>query len=178
MRSRLVAATCLAGAAGLLALATAGRVWSRATVATQHLKVTGTQVMSSLPALSLSIAAVAVAVLAARAALRQVAALVGVVVSGALIAVAVGAHRNAGTALASRGFAVAQRELPASNNAWWIVCLACGVVAVAGFAVVVIAGRSWSGPSARYDAPGAASRTADPEVAAWDALDRGDDPTV
>jgi hypothetical protein len=31
--------------------------------------------------------------------------------------------------------------------------------------------------SARYDAPGARQRVQDPDVALWDALDRGDDPT-
>jgi hypothetical protein len=31
---------------------------------------------------------------------------------------------------------------------------------------------------ARYDAPHASARLKDPAVAAWDALDRGDDPTA
>jgi len=65
-------------------------------------------------------------------------------------------------------------------NAWPAVAIAGGLfVAGAGLTAVAF-GRRWHGLSERYAAAGARSGPAgrDPELSAWDALDRGEDPTL
>jgi uncharacterized membrane protein (TIGR02234 family) len=61
----------------------------------------------------------------------------------------------------------------------WRVVAAVGSLPVffAGLAAAA-RGNRWSVMSARYEAPGAVrERAQDPDVALWEALDRGDDPT-
>ena len=58
---------------------------------------------------------------------------------------------------------------------WPWAALVGSVLLAAGGLLVALRGRRWAVLSGRYDAP-AARRTA-PEVSAWEALDRGEDPT-
>jgi hypothetical protein len=144
--------------------------------------VTGRQIAAGLPALAWAVIALAVAVLAARGRLRRAAALVGVVVSAAALAVAIGAHADVGRGLAARAFGVPARSLNAPTNLWWLVALLGAAVAASAYAAVVVLGAQWQGMGTRYDAPGSPAPTpspgGDPAVEAWDALDRGDDPTA
>jgi hypothetical protein len=80
-------------------------------------------------------------------------------------------------------------------RAWWpALCLPAGIVAAAGGALAVARGRTWPAMGARYERPGpvrggpppASEPTEDQvqrigpspsDVAMWDALDRGEDPS-
>lgn len=65
-----------------------------------------------------------------------------------------------------------------TRTVWpWVAVAAAVVLAVVGLWVVLRGGR-WPGMGERYDAPAEPRRPADPAAAAWDALDRGDDPTA
>lgn len=65
------------------------------------------------------------------------------------------------------------------HTAWPWVSGGAGVLLVAVAVWVFLRGPSWPGMGQKYDAPGAhPARPEDPEVAAWDALDRGEDPTA
>jgi hypothetical protein len=73
-----------------------------------------------------------------------------------------------------------------------VLCLVGGLVAAAGGLLTAVRGQRWPGLGARYESPRRAgavapadARSADPgrvegrsTTAAWDALDRGEDPTV
>jgi uncharacterized membrane protein (TIGR02234 family) len=181
MRARLAVATVTAGAGALLVLFAAGRGWGAATVVgvtRQHVSVTGRQVAPSLPALAGAGVALAVATFAARGLLRRLVALVGVVVSAATAGVAGTAHGDVGRSLAAHAFGVTARTLHAPANGWWLCAAVGGAVSAVAFATVVVAGHRWSGLGTRYDAPGTPARRRDPAAEAWDALDRGDDPTT
>ena len=62
---------------------------------------------------------------------------------------------------------------------WPWLSASCGLlVAVAGL-LIGARGHAWAGLSARYDAAPADSSPPQPgDVALWNALDRGDDPTA
>ncbi len=64
-------------------------------------------------------------------------------------------------------------------TAWPHAALAGGLLLALGGLVVAARGGRWAALSARYDPPAAraARPPAGPEVAAWEALDRGEDPT-
>lgn len=63
-----------------------------------------------------------------------------------------------------------------SVSAWWVVAIASGLALMACGLLAVIEGPSWPRLGARYarTAPDAAPSAA----ATWDALDRGEDPTI
>jgi uncharacterized membrane protein (TIGR02234 family) len=66
---------------------------------------------------------------------------------------------------------------------WWIPALIGGLIALAASFIVVFHRGRWGGISARYERAGADTGPSDLSApragaAAWDALDRGDDPTV
>jgi uncharacterized membrane protein (TIGR02234 family) len=181
MRARLPLVAAVAAVGALSILFSAGRTWGSATVtgaAHQHVSVTGRQVSAALSALALALLALAVAAVAARGLLRPVVAVLGVV-AGVIAAVVVGqARANVSHELAARAFGVAARSLPAHTNGWWVLALIGDVVASAAFGVVAAAGGRWEGMGARYDVPQSEARRTDPAMAAWEALDRGDDPTA
>jgi hypothetical protein len=181
VRARLLAAAGAAAVGALLVLLAAGREWGTASVtgaARQHVSVTGRQVTAALPATAVALLALAVAVVAASGVLRRLAAGIGTVVAATAVVAAVRAHADIGKTLAAHAFGVAARSLPTHTNGWWVVALAGGAVATAGFGAVAIAGGRWQGMGARYDAPRSPTRPADPAAGAWEALDRGDDPTA
>ncbi|MGK5672217.1 Trp biosynthesis-associated membrane protein [Micromonospora sp. URMC 106] len=124
-------------------------------------------------------------------------ALVGLAGGGAVLATRGRARRLLGGLLAALGAAVAagggyglvaafDGEL---SRQWPALCLVGGVLAVAGGLLTALRGRRWPAMGARYERParGAGApvaRDADGRVTgrrtteAWDALDRGEDPTV
>ncbi|MGI9196311.1 MAG: Trp biosynthesis-associated membrane protein [Candidatus Nanopelagicales bacterium] len=66
-----------------------------------------------------------------------------------------------------------------STTGWWIVAMGGALlVVIVGF-LAVIRGPAWPGMSRRYERPAgpAPTETSVGGVAAWDALDRGEDPT-
>jgi hypothetical protein len=183
MRRALLGAVLGCAVCGALLLLAAGRTWGSATVrpdggARQHVSVTGHAVASALPALGLALLALAVAVLAASGVLRRVAGLLVVTVGAAALAVAVRARGDVGHALAARVFASRASTVGGSRAYWWLLAaIAGGFAVVAGAAVVVGAGRR-TGLGARYDAPAPGSQAGQPAVDDWDAIERGQDPTV
>jgi hypothetical protein len=66
---------------------------------------------------------------------------------------------------------------PVAASAWPAVAVGVGVLGVVVAAWLVRAGRSWVGPSRRYESSSGGAAPVDDERTAWDALSRGDDPT-
>jgi hypothetical protein len=181
MRHRLLIPAAVAAASALVVLLTVGQQWGSATVtgaARQHVTVTGRQVSAAPSALALAMLALAVAVVAARGLLRRAVAMVGTAVGLLEAVVAMRAGGDVMSALTARAFGVDVRLLPTRTTAWWIVAALAGILAAVAFCAVAVAGGRWQGMGARYDAPKAPAREKDPTVAAWEALDRGDDPTA
>jgi uncharacterized membrane protein (TIGR02234 family) len=184
MRSRLLLLLAAAAVAGaLIVVLSASQQWGSLTltgqVARQHVSVSGRQVSPALSALAVALIAVAVAVVAARGLVRRLVAVVGAVAAVIEVVVAFRARNGLHDAFAARVFGIPSSLLPHGHaSPWWIVAAVGGVLAATAFALVAIAGGKWRGMGARYDAPQAAARRTDPAVAAWEALDRGDDPTA
>ncbi|MFC7273217.1 Trp biosynthesis-associated membrane protein [Paractinoplanes rhizophilus] len=129
-------------------------------------------------------------------------ALVALAGTGALLATSGWARRAVGALLAAAGLgvvigAIAGRagldpgSAGAGATAWPILCALGGLLVVAGGLTAARRGHQWPRMSARYErkpAPparvaGTAVQPATPDAtadhrAAWDALDRGDDPTA
>lgn len=183
MRARLLGVAVVAVAGALVTLLGAGQDWASITVtgqAHQHVTVTGRQVSPALPALAYALIALAVAAVAARGLLRRLVGIVGTAAAVAEVVVAVLARHEVGSALAARVFGVSTHllnEVRPHASAWFPTVLG-GIVSAAAFAAIAVAGGKWPGMGARYDSPEAAARQRDPDVAAWEALDRGDDPTA
>jgi hypothetical protein len=177
----LAVGSCALG--GVLALVAAGRTWGEATVggagaARQHVSVTGHDVTSAFPAVGIAILALTVAVLAARGLMRRLAALLVVAIGVAAVAEALRARADVGHALAGQVFASASRSVGGSRPAWWLLAVVAGALAaVGGGAVVLGAGRE-TGLGARYEPPGPPSGGEESSPDTWDAIERGQDPTV
>lgn len=181
MKSRLLLVAVVAAAGALVVLLAAGQQWGSVTVtgqARQHVTVTGRQVSAAPSALALALLALALAVVATRGLLRRAVAAVGTVVGLVEAVVAIRAGGHVLDALSARAFGVDAQLLPFQTTAWWLLAGLAGIVAAVAFSAIAIAGGRWQGMGARYDAPRAAARQRDPDVAAWEALDRGDDPTA
>jgi uncharacterized membrane protein (TIGR02234 family) len=181
-RARLLQAVLAIAVAGGLVLLSSGREWAhtRVTVpagspATLH--VTGHNVAPSLPAVGIALLALAAAVLASSGVMRRLVGLVVVVVGAGTLGVAFSAPGDVSSALEKREVGAAGIVVHASANGWWVLVAVGGLVALAAGLLTVARGVSWPGLGAKYDAPTAAPRPKDPAMAAWDALDRGEDPT-
>lgn len=108
-------------------------------------------------------------------------------VGAVLLAAGVGAVA-ATLAVLGRGAADAVPQAGGFTS-WPYAALLGGVLLGLGGLLVLVRGRRWAALSTRYDAPAAregagaappaaSAPPARPEVAAWDALDRGEDPTA
>ena len=183
---------CLTGAA--LVLLAAGRPWVEAVLdpgppsPPAPVSLRGSEVTPGTSALGLLGLAGVAALLATRRAGRLVVGALLALAGTGLVALAVGAAgTDPATAVARVVDDVAVTS--AAGTAWpWVAALGGLLLALAG-TLAVVRGRSWAALSGRYDAPrapgtaGAAAgepprRPADPDHAAWDALDRGEDPTT
>ncbi|AEH10155.1 MULTISPECIES: Trp biosynthesis-associated membrane protein [Protofrankia] len=180
-------AACLLGAA--VVLLTVGATWVRvrvaATVADEPVaaaaplaaSLSGSELAPALAGLGLVGLAGVVAIAATRRAGRVV---VGVLVLLAGVAAAVVAGRIAADPLSAARATARVRDLAPGATADlrdlrrtaapWLAA-AGGVLLAGGGLLVALRGRTWSALSARYRSP--AARPVD----AWEAIDRGDDPT-
>lgn len=176
----------LLGAAGLYLASS--REWVQAVVEARpplppvQRELTGDQVVGLLRPISL-VALAAVAALAATRGLGRV--LVGALVIlagvGSVTASLIGLAEGTDEALrANPATGSAATGAQASFTGWWVLAVLAGVLLIAGGSLVAIRGRRWSAMSSRYEAP--AARADKPptrrEVAVWEALDRGEDPTA
>ena len=163
---------CLAGAG--LALFAVTRVWAVDETArggglsALRAERTGGDLLGWLPAVALVALAGAGALLALRGAARRVA---GVLIVAAGVVGAAGAIGGLGRA---------------DGAGWPLLTAAGGLVAALGGALAVARGHRWAAMGARYERPGAQAAPGDPAAQArvdptrdaWDALDRGEDPTA
>jgi uncharacterized membrane protein (TIGR02234 family) len=174
--------SCAVG--GLLILLASGRRWAHVTLTDptaggqSHLAVTGHAVAPALPALGIALLALAAAILAAKGMLRRVVGLLIVLVAGAAVGVAVTAPGDVSSALEHHEVGAQGLAVHASANGWWVIAAIGGVLAVVAGLLTVLRADQWSGLGSKYDAPSAPKPTKDPAVLAWDALDRGEDPTA
>jgi uncharacterized membrane protein (TIGR02234 family) len=182
-RGSPVGAVLCCAVGGLLVLLAAGRQWAHASVhdlaAGGHLdlSVTGHEVAPSLPALGLALVALSAAIIAAQGTLRRIVGVVIVFVAAAVVGVAVTARGDVSAALERREVGAQGLVVHATANGWWAVATVGGVLAIVAGALTVARSSHWSALGARYDNPRAETPGRDPAVAAWDALDRGEDPT-
>jgi hypothetical protein len=161
---------CLAGSA--LSLFAASRGWVHydvdqgAALPLQRTTLTGEQLASGLRPLAWVGLAGVVAVLATRTWGRL---LVGSLLTacGAGIAVLAVDHRTTEVRSAVEG------------SAWPYVALLGGLLVLAAGVLTVARGRRWAGMSAAYRTPAARAEVAPvTDKGVWDALDRGEDPTL
>jgi uncharacterized membrane protein (TIGR02234 family) len=185
MTGRSPAAAVVACAVGgLLVLLASGRQWAHTTLAnagsggSATLTVTGHVVAPSLPALALALLALSAAILASKRLLRRVVGVVIVFVAAAAVGVSVSARGDVSAALEHREVGAQGLAVHASANGWWVLAAIGGLIAVVAGAMTVVRAEQWSGLGAKYDAPSAPRPTKDPAAVAWDALDRGEDPTA
>ena len=180
----VVLVSCALAAA--IVLIAAGRVWGRAQLTTvtasiDRVSVTGHGAEPALPALGIALLVLTAGVIAARGWLRRIVGCVVVSVGAAVVALAVASRSDVADELGRRAFAVAHTSLPPRTSGWAVITAVAGAVAVCCGALTVAVGARWPGLGARYDAAGA--RTVQPSssstaMSEWDALDRGEDPTV
>jgi hypothetical protein len=179
-RGLLAALSACIGASAIVVIA-AGRVWRSADLVAAtgqrvSVHVTGHTAEPALPALGIALMVMAGAVLAARGWLRRVVGLVTVVIGGAVVALSIASRADAANELQHQAFAVSHATVADSLSGWAIVTIIAGLVAVLAGSVTVVLGAGWPALGSRYDAPGA--RRTDNLAGDWDALDRGEDPTV
>ncbi|MCB0916396.1 MAG: Trp biosynthesis-associated membrane protein [Actinobacteria bacterium] len=176
--------------AGALALAALSQVWVVATVGGGGLPTltegfTGRRLLPAAAGGAVLILAGVAGVLATRGLGRRIVgvvlALAGVGVAAAAVSFGLALPESARTeAVATTGF----DQLALTANSWWLVVVAAGVLAALAGVVVAWRGNRWPVLGGRYERrrvrPGSTAAT--PEEmspsAAWDALDRGEDPTT
>ncbi|XBP96580.1 Trp biosynthesis-associated membrane protein [Micromonospora sp. CCTCC AA 2012012] len=166
---------CLAGAG--LACWAATRTWSvelipRGALPPSRQVRTGTDLLPWLFPLALVALAGGGAVLATRGRVRRL-------LGGLLTLLGLAVAAGGGYGLTADFGGQVSRQWPA-------LCLLGGLVAAAGGLLTALRGGGWPAMGARYERPAATAEqpaTAGPAVGrgtrdAWDALDRGEDPTV
>ena len=193
-RRQYLATLVLLAAGGVLGFAAAARPWGSARTPSTlsgvtEVSVSGSDLSPVAPALCLVALAAVVAVPAVRQVGRRVVGAVLTVLGCGLALVAVQALLDLEARIRrwvadSPGLAGSVDEVSASP--WWPVALAVagGMILAAGV-LMVVRGPSWPSMGARYErpqsprgdaTPGSGDSSTDPRQA-WDALDRGDDPT-
>ncbi len=169
---------------GGLLLLSAGRTWAtvgRAAPFHGSVAASGGSLVPATTAVGLLALAAVAAVVATRGMLRVLTGAVVFAAGVAVAALAAGGVSAADVVAAAgpHGQLGAVAPGPPELSAWPWVAVGGGAVLAAAGLLVAVRGRRWSAMGSRYDAPTPARRRAvDPEVAAWEALDRGEDPTV
>jgi uncharacterized membrane protein (TIGR02234 family) len=192
-RRELTATVLASAAAGGLALFAGGQTWATlSAVRPEPLPpVTGVLAGSTyaplVPAAGLVLLAAAVAVLAVRGSGRVPVGLLMVLAGAALVWTGVRALTG-GLAEAAADLPIVARTAVVENSAGWPVAAAvAGVLGTLAGLLAVLRGRHWPGMGRRYErtaaADGQRATTRRAESAedraqlAWQALDRGEDPT-
>jgi len=182
-RAGLARAVIGTAVGALLVLLASGRRWSHTTVLVPAgprttLSVTGHAVEPALPALGIALLALAAAIIAGRGVIRRV---VGAVIALAALAsliVAIAGRGQVSKALTSKEVGIAGIAAHGSANGWWVVAAVGGLLALVCGLVTAARGPAWAALGAKYETPQAQPRSVTPAVDAWDALDRGEDPTT
>jgi len=193
-RRQYLATLLLLAAGGVLGFAAASRPWGSARMPSSlsqatEVTVSGSDLSPVAPALCLVALAAVVAIPAVRRTGRRVVGSILAVLGCGLVVVAGQAlldlDERVHTWVAdSPGLTGTVDEV--SVAPWWPVALAvAGIMILAAGVSTVVRGPSWPSMGARYERPGASGpeRSAGSDEAApdprqaWDALDRGDDPT-
>jgi uncharacterized membrane protein (TIGR02234 family) len=197
-RRELTAAIAGMVAAGGLALSAAGQAWARVTANRPAPlppvtdTVTGGQVAPLTTATGLLLLAAGVALVAVRGAGRVVVGLLAAVAGGVLVWSGLrpltGRLAADAASLSSVGGSPGAVVTTAVHPAWPVLAALAGLVGVAAGLLTVLRGRRWPGMGRRYERPGGTDPTEtapgrprsaeDRAVAAWRALDRGEDPTA
>jgi uncharacterized membrane protein (TIGR02234 family) len=172
--------------AGAVVLIASGRTWGRAALTTvtgsvDRVTVSGHAAEPALPALGIALLVLTAGLIAARGWLRRVVGLVVVVMGAAVVALSAASRADVADALERHAFAVAHSSVAPHTSGWAVVSAIAGALAVGCGAVTVLVGARWPALGARYDAAGARGtrRNGGPSATSeWDALDRGEDPTV
>jgi hypothetical protein len=103
---------------------------------------------------------------------------VGLAGAGALLATRGAVRRAIGVLLMAAGLVVPVLALAAAVGLWPLLCALGGLAVVAAGALAVAYGHRWPAMGARYERrPDGQRPGADPTRSAWEALDRGEDPT-
>lgn len=170
---------------GLLVVLASGRVWSSTVVtipgaSATTVSVTGHAVEPSLPALGIALFALAAGLIAARGVLRRLVGVVIAAVGGISLGVAIAGRGAVSSALTSHEIGGLAIPVHGSANGWWILAAAGGLLSLIAGVTSAARSRGWAALGRKYEAPEpsrAAVPAGDPADTAWDALDRGEDPT-
>lgn len=167
---------CLAGAA--LLLIAGGRTWasvSRPAPFHGVVAVSGHQLTAATTAIGLLGLAAVAGVVATRSWGRLAA---GAVLLAAGVAAAVACATVVGAQAARAAADLPGSHAAVTTSGWQWGAVAGGVLLALAGAMTAVRGRRWPSMGARYEAGAARSTPArDPEAVAWEALDRGEDPT-
>jgi hypothetical protein len=112
--------------------------------------------------------------------LRRVVGVVIVVLGATAVAVAIAGRGAVSSALTSHE--VGGLAIPAHGtaNGWWIGAVLGALVATSAGLLAAVRSGEWAAMGRKYEVPDAAQPAVpkgDPADTAWDALDRGEDPT-
>jgi uncharacterized membrane protein (TIGR02234 family) len=198
-RGLMLALVAGAAGAGVVLLAAQQR-WARVSFAPPRplpvstVSVTGQDLVPAADALALAALACLVAILATRGLARRGAGVV-LAILGAVAGIAAAASvraQHVAAAAAGHSFGLGSATGTAARIAlaafpWWAVAAAGGAIIVAAGLATAWRGTRWPGMSGKYErAPAGGAMLpqdsgparADGQAAAWEALDRGGDPTV
>lgn len=190
-RREYAVALLLLAAGGVLGLVAASRPWGTgeqsSSLSVTSTPVSGSDLLPLAPAVALVALAAVVAVPAVRRAGRRIVgavlALLGAVQAVMAVVVLPDLAGRVSDWLTTGPEAAGPVDSVSTTPAWPVAVVVAGLlVAVAGL-LVAVRGPSWPAMGARYERPGGggrrerAARPAEGNRAAWDALDRGDDPT-
>jgi uncharacterized membrane protein (TIGR02234 family) len=180
-----------AALAGALALSAGGQSWASVTAVRRPplppvtVAVLGSDAAPLVPASGLVLLAAAVALFAVRGSGRAVVGLLMALAGGVLgwsgLRVLAGGLRSAAAAVPGLGGTADTTLVVHVARTWPVLALVAGVLGVAAGLATVLRGRGWPGMGRRYERDAGAvlpTRTdEDRAQAAWQALDRGEDPT-
>jgi hypothetical protein len=168
-KRELAVAVILAAAGGALALFASSRTWAvidtprPPPLPTAHEEITGRDAVPWASAVSFVALAGGLALLAVR---RVARALIG----GALVLTGLVEVTGGFTGWLTAGSAF---ETVQTRAAWPAAFVAAGIIVLLSGGVVLLRGPQWSTAGARYDGDRPPT-----DAGLWDALDRGEDPTV
>lgn len=184
----LALALCLAG--GALVLVAAARTWAALEVPApaplpgRRTELQGGDLVAGLRALGLLGLAGIAALAATRRTGRVVVGVLLLLAGAAVVTLTAGVLTDVGAAAAGKAQVPAGADLDTSG--WPLAAVLGGLLLGLAGLLAALRGRHWAALSARYQTPSArsagdrsaASEVRVPgEVEAWDALDRGEDPT-